>query len=302
MYLTPTLEGIPTVEAYVSSSDGLQIYATAVGHNHLPSLVFVHGLACSALIWASLFQNKDLLKHFFLVAYDMRGHGRSGKPSTAEGHLSSLYADDFAAVVKEFKLNTPIFVGWSLGATVAADIFTHLGPDAISAIIYTAPVPYMYGSVVDEVSTDAVVALRPGLLSRNDTAAAFASRIAFVNSFLQEPDKVPTKTLWSWVGATIVIPPDVFQSILLREQDPSALLEAGRSGFPALLITGGKDQDIVGEKVKVVLKPDFPRLETFDIPEGGHAMFYEFEEEYVREIIRFASSVFRIRSRPVGKA
>lgn len=58
----------PVVERYINSTDGVQIYATAVGQSHLPSIVLVHGLACSVLIWASLLQNADLLKNFYLVS------------------------------------------------------------------------------------------------------------------------------------------------------------------------------------------------------------------------------------------
>jgi pimeloyl-ACP methyl ester carboxylesterase len=42
----------------------------------------------------------------------MRGYGRSGKPTTAEGYTSALFADDFATVVRAFGLSKPIFVGW----------------------------------------------------------------------------------------------------------------------------------------------------------------------------------------------
>jgi Predicted hydrolases or acyltransferases (alpha/beta hydrolase superfamily) len=46
------------------------------------------------------------------VRYDMRGHGRSGKPNTPKDHSSSLYADDFSTVAKAFSLVKPVFVGW----------------------------------------------------------------------------------------------------------------------------------------------------------------------------------------------
>jgi pimeloyl-ACP methyl ester carboxylesterase len=46
------------------------------------------------------------------VAYDLRGHGRSGKPTTSAGYLSNLFAEDFANVVREFGLDSPIYVGW----------------------------------------------------------------------------------------------------------------------------------------------------------------------------------------------
>lgn len=46
------------------------------------------------------------------MSYDLRGHGRSGKPGDEKGHASALYADDFAAVTKAFNLHLPILVGW----------------------------------------------------------------------------------------------------------------------------------------------------------------------------------------------
>ena len=42
----------------------------------------------------------------------MRGHGRSGKPEFAEGYDSKLYADDFATVIRAYKLHRPIVLGW----------------------------------------------------------------------------------------------------------------------------------------------------------------------------------------------
>lgn len=48
------------------------------------------------------------------VRYDARGHGRSGKPSDAEAYASAHYAEDFLAVAHAFRLNKPVFVGWSV--------------------------------------------------------------------------------------------------------------------------------------------------------------------------------------------
>lgn len=116
-----------------SSTDGTLIYAEAIGNKHLPALVFVHGLALSALVWAQILRDPRLLQFFYLVsatcyltksnsisqwrciqqvAYDMRGHARSGKPATVDGHSSKLYADDCAAVSNGFGLKSPLFVGW----------------------------------------------------------------------------------------------------------------------------------------------------------------------------------------------
>ncbi|KAH6904868.1 Alpha/Beta hydrolase protein [Coprinopsis sp. MPI-PUGE-AT-0042] len=282
----------PVVERYITASDGTRIFATAVGQSHLPSLVFVHGYAFSALIWASIMANSDLLKKFYLVAYDLRGHGRSGKPTTPAGYLSHLFAEDFANVVREFGLDSPVYIGWSYGGTVAADIFSYLDPGAISGIIYTAAVPWN-GQAFQEVAHPYLVnEIQPGLVSFDNVTAAFDSRIKIAESISNKPEKVPTERKWSWIGSAALVGPLSTQLLLTRQQDPEPLLKAGAAGFPTLLITGGKDTFIQSDLLKALLERNFTNMATYDFPKGGHSMFYDFEEEYVREIARFAASVF----------
>lgn len=47
------------------------------------------------------------------MRYDLRGHGRSGKPETDAGYTSDKFAEDFKAVMTAFGLTKPIVVGWS---------------------------------------------------------------------------------------------------------------------------------------------------------------------------------------------
>ncbi|KAL0959908.1 hypothetical protein HGRIS_011573 [Hohenbuehelia grisea] len=98
----------------VTSADGTHIYADAIGNPAKQSIVFVHGFALSGVVFDRLFTNQDLLNNFYLVRYDMRGHGRSDKPASADAHVSARYAEDFSAVSKAFSLDKPLFVGWSV--------------------------------------------------------------------------------------------------------------------------------------------------------------------------------------------
>lgn len=66
-----TARDIQAIEKYVSSSDGVQVYATAAGRSDNPPIVFIHGIALSALVFAQLFQSKSLLDNFFLVSSSM---------------------------------------------------------------------------------------------------------------------------------------------------------------------------------------------------------------------------------------
>lgn len=297
MFANSTLTTLqPVVERYITSSDGVQIYAKAVGQSHLPSLVLAHGLACSALIWATLLQNSELLKQFYLVAYDLRGHGRSGQPTNTAGYASQLWAEDFANVAQSFNLTAPVFVGWSYGGTVVADIFAHLGPDAISGIVYTAALPYL-GPVVEELTDPFIFnEVRPGLLSFDNATAALDSRKQFVYALVNDDEAVPTEEKWAWLGAATLVGPSTLGLLFGREQDPQPLLEAAAAGFPTLSITGGRDRFIQAEPLRVLLERNFTNLITHHIPEGSHAMFYDFQDEYATEVIRFATSVFNNRT------
>ncbi|KAJ7033427.1 hypothetical protein C8F04DRAFT_957693 [Mycena alexandri] len=101
-----------TVSKPCSSSDGTLIYAEASGNLTNPSVVFAHGFALRGIVFDKLFSDPRMLDKFYLVRYDVRGNGRSGRPTAAAEYASSLYAADFSAVAKEFSLDKPVFVGW----------------------------------------------------------------------------------------------------------------------------------------------------------------------------------------------
>lgn len=46
------------------------------------------------------------------VRYDIRGHGRSDQPITADAYTSKCMAEDFKAVCEAFSLTRPFLAGW----------------------------------------------------------------------------------------------------------------------------------------------------------------------------------------------
>lgn len=80
-----------------------------------PGLLLLHGLASSSHIWDLMLPR--LARSFRIVAYDARGHGRSGKPAVGYGfdHIVS----DASSVIAATRLRRPIVVGHSWGAMVA---------------------------------------------------------------------------------------------------------------------------------------------------------------------------------------
>lgn len=83
-----------------------------------PSLLMIHGLASTSHIWDLVAPR--LAPRFRVVAYDQRGHGLSGKPSSGYGF--DRMCADAVEVIRAERLVRPVVVGHSWGANVALEL------------------------------------------------------------------------------------------------------------------------------------------------------------------------------------
>jgi len=87
----------PTRELTVRSADGIRLFAEVYGDEADPAVVLVHGWTCSTAFWAPVV--RELTAHGLrVVAYDQRGHGRSGT-GTPYAYSPAVLADDLCAVL-----------------------------------------------------------------------------------------------------------------------------------------------------------------------------------------------------------
>ncbi|KAI0313238.1 alpha/beta-hydrolase [Amylostereum chailletii] len=280
----------PHVCKLLTSTDGTSIYADAIGDPCLPCLVFVHGLALSSIVFNDIFDNPRYYEHFYLVRYDMRGHGRSGKPAIIEMHSSQKYAEDYSVVVQAFGIVKPVFVGWSMGATIVADIAQHLPPDTLSGVVHLAGLPYI-GPIMSIVGKPVILDFLPGLFTTTDSVTSAKTKIAFVDSLFADPAAVPYETKCAWIGSALTQMPAVSQCVCTRPQDPDALFDVAKKGLPLLLLCGSEDSQIDAEKVVDEMKARFSDV-TVRVFEGlGHALFYEDQAAVMESIVAFARRV-----------
>lgn len=125
---------------FATGAGGVRIRYRAEGPREAPALVFIHGWSQSLDAWDLLFHD-DLIERFRLVAYDLRGHGRSGNPAGAESYRDAkVWADDLAAVIdKTCDRSAPIvLVGWSYGGFVVSDYLRHRWSERVRGICYVA--------------------------------------------------------------------------------------------------------------------------------------------------------------------
>ncbi|KAJ7270171.1 Alpha/Beta hydrolase protein [Mycena haematopus] len=269
------------------SSDGTLIYAEASGNPTNPSVVFAHGFAFSGIVFDKLFSDSRILEKLYLVRYDVRGHGRSGKPNTAEGYASSLYAADFSAVAGEFSLTVPVFVGWL--APIISDICSYISPVPLSGAIA------MSGALC--VAT-AAKTLKPKLLEfipkfrSLDAVTALNIRAEFVDAVFADPDKIPFAVKAAWMGTTVLQSPDITAAIRTgHKPDQTKLVELAAHGFPAMIIYGTEDQFQDGNVVAAEARPYFTDLEVVAIEGGSHSVFYDNVDETVDHILSFCLRV-----------
>jgi len=119
----------------VDSSDGTAISVELHGPEHAPTVVLAHGWSCSTVFWAPLIRR--LAADLRIVAYDQRGHGRSGMPRSAGINAGALAAD-LAAVLRATvpEGRRAVLAGHSMGAmslVATAGRYPELVADRVAA-------------------------------------------------------------------------------------------------------------------------------------------------------------------------
>jgi pimeloyl-ACP methyl ester carboxylesterase len=97
----------------------------------------------------------NLAQDYRVIAIDLRGHGRSGKPH-APGAYGEEMARDVVRLLDHLQIRRAHIAGYSLGAFVAGRVAT-LAPDRLISVIYIASLPLMDGdTIMEKFAADAV--------------------------------------------------------------------------------------------------------------------------------------------------
>lgn len=102
----------PVITKVLTNPDGTTVYAEAAGDPSKHPIVFIHGLGLLGTGWGPQFKDPQLYENFYLVRYDMRGHGRSSKSFEFKDYESIRYAEEFKTVCDAFGVVKPSVVVW----------------------------------------------------------------------------------------------------------------------------------------------------------------------------------------------
>jgi pimeloyl-ACP methyl ester carboxylesterase len=110
--------------------NGAKIYYEEYGQGE--PLILLHGFGGTASAWKDFIP--EYAKQYHVIAWDMRGHGRSTNPDTSQVFLHATAARDLLALMDQLKLKKVKIMGHSSGGIVILIAATQQ-PDRFEAIV-----------------------------------------------------------------------------------------------------------------------------------------------------------------------
>lgn len=99
------------------------------GDDHLPKLVFLHGLMGFLNNWGSI--TRRLSSKYQCLVYDQRGHGKSIKPES--GYYPRDFAQDLSQILEALNWKSINLVGHSMGGRNAL-FFSYIHPEKLISL------------------------------------------------------------------------------------------------------------------------------------------------------------------------
>jgi len=258
----------------IEGAGRVPLVVAEAGPTDAPAILLIHGFGQSSWSWRTLMRS-GLAQRYRLVAFDLRGHGESGKPWDPKAYLGAKpWGDDVARVIAATGLKRPVIVGWSFGGYVAMD--------------------YVRGHGEGNVAGIALVGSLGGLALRPQRAAAELGYDAEVNyagavAFARILTATPMPPEWTANAAGVIMMTPTYAKIPIARRDLDNRDLAPRLTRPLLLMAGTRDPAVPADKLAEI-ESRVPGAKRIDYPGSGHMPFLETPEAFLRDLDAFAQT------------
>ena len=287
MVLSSGLHAAERTYLTVEAVDGVPLNVVTVGNPEHPSIVFVHGIGQSHASFMRQLDS-DLADDYYLVAFDLRGHGNSGKPWLAEAYnRSEVWAQDLDAVLVATKAHKPVVVAWSYGTLVLADYIRHCGTDALRGVNLVGSLGALVPMVPsgDKALYAKFIAHRKLQHSQNvqDNASTVEQSVEWLTAVPVDAD---SQSLFGRVG--MMLPAYARTAMSQRKFDNSDQVE--KFSFPVLISRGDKDPSMPSSATDSVIKK-LADVRSSTYPNTGHSPFFEQSKRFNTELREFVQAL-----------
>lgn len=264
---------------YLEVEKGIRLYYEEFGSGN--PILFVHGRGAAYEAWT--YQLENLRKNFRVIAFDLRGHGFSDKPSGPYNH--EAFARDLKNFIRQLDLKDVTVVGWSTGSFTIEK--------------YAA----LYG-LHDPISKIALVGSTPVFAARRDFPHALT--LSFFDRMKKNHRKNHPEAVRNFVKALFGRPPDNATSawlfnMIMRTPLPVLLdtLEANIAmdyrnvlseiDIPTLILQGKNDK-LCFHKAAEYMNKQITSSKLVSFKQSGHSPFLEETSKFNATLSNFAKS------------
>lgn len=295
----------------VHSADGTRLHTEVFGPAGGYPIVLAHGITCSLRVWHE--QINDLSRDFRVIAYDHRGHGRSGVPGPRDYSLDHLAADLDAVLAATVRPNErAVVAGHSMGGIAISawsDRYRDRVADRASAV---ALINTTTGDLLDKIQ----LLRMPGVLRAARVSAArtmirslggaplVAGTQPGSRLFLQmmavgaEADPSITRFLHDLFAATPAAGRGAWARVLVDEMGHREHIDLTGLRVPALVIGSTNDRLLPLSQARRIAAAVPHLVEMVEMP-GGHCAPLEHPgavNRHLRQLVDVAVPAQRISS------
>jgi non-heme chloroperoxidase len=285
------LLGSPRVDAapgqgqfgFLDAPDGVPLCVFETGNPQGKELLLIHGFSQSYAVFKRQYDGNLAADHR-IVAFDLRGHGCSGKPwDDAAYARTRTWGDDVDAVIRAKKLQRPLVVGWSFGGYVVVNYVEHHGTQGIAGVVLVGSNAGLLPPPTDPAAKAQLEAARAANASRlPDVEAGIAEGHGFVRLMTAKP--APEDMADIMFATNQMLPAYARRAMSGRSLQADAVVP--RMTTPTLLLVGDQDRS---QSVEVLggLASRLPDGRLKVMPGAGHAAFIDSPQEFAAALREF---------------
>lgn len=226
--------------------DGIGIYYEV--HGEGPPILLTHGYSATSQMWRP--QIDALSRHFTLITWDMRGHGRSDSPRDDAAYSESLTTADMAALLDHLGFSTAIIGGLSLGGYMSLAFYADY-PERVESLLIIDTGPGFKNDSARE--------------GWNDYARTRADEIEKAGSAAFE-DRSPEQITAEHEDLTGLV---YAGRHMLTQATPRVIELLPEIKVPSLVLVGAEDEPFLAAADYMAAK--IPGAQKVVIPDAGHA-------------------------------
>ncbi len=285
---------MPSIEVAKENSLPVKLYYEDLGEGR--PVVLIHGWPLSGRSWER--QVPALVENGYrVIAYDRRGFGYSGRPSS--GYDYDTFAADLDKLMTELDLRQAVLVGFSMGSGEVARYLGKYGSDRVSrAVMIGAIPPFLLKTADNPAGVDAEVFedIKSGI---KKDRLAFLTR--FFNGFYNADellgDRLSEEVIrWSWNTGSWASPIAFLACVDAWTEDFRE--DVDRIDVPTLVIHGDADKILPFEATAAALAGKLKGARLVKLSGGPHGVLWTHADEINKELIPFLGEAGEFRPSP----